>query len=113
MQLIENSMPDHYKASLFMPKTVEEAVDILISKMPLIDKTSIAKMEEHELIGLHPSLGNYIRNAFGLWSGNEALLQDCRLRLGEDDIHEDDASTLIILDLWQRLRKTHSLRVIK
>ena len=113
MQLIEDSMPDPYKAIPFMPKTVEEAVDILVLRMPLRVKAHIARMEEHELTSTHPSLEGYFRNTFGLWSGNDALLQDCRMRLGEDDIHEDDASTLIIRELWQRLRKTHSLKVVK
>lgn len=111
--LIKSTMPDPHKAAPFMPGTVEEAVFILISKMPLKDKTHIAKMEEYELSSIHQSLGRYIRNAFGLWTVNESLLQDCRSKLGKDDIHEDEASDLIIRELWNRLRETHLLRVVK
>ena len=113
MELIFTTMPNPFKAAPFMPHTVDEVVDILISKMLLIDRTSIAKMEEHELIDIHQSLSGYIRNTFGLWSGNEALLQDCRVKLNKYDIHEDDASLLIIKELWKKLRDTHSLRIIK
>lgn len=113
MELIETSMPDPHKATPFMPHTVNQAVDMLITRMPLKDRTSIAKMEKHELGTIHSSLGRYIRNAFGLWLGKDALLQDCRNRLKKYDIHEDEALSLVMRELWQRLRDTHALRVIK
>ncbi len=113
LELIETTMPDPYKATPFMPETVEQAVGILISKMLLKDKIHIAKMSEHELINIYQSLGSYIQNSFGLWAENERLLNDCRIKLEKDDIHEDDASSLIIHELWKQLRKTHALRVIK
>ena len=112
MELIETSMPDSNKAAPFLPLTVDHAVDILIKEMTLFDKTSIARMEEHELVGIHPSLGTYIRTTFGLWSGNEALLQDCRSKIDKDDMHENEASSLIVRELWKQLRETHALRVV-
>ena len=112
MELIETSMPDSNKAAPFRPLTVDHAVDMLIEEMTLFDKTSIARMEEHELVGIHPSLGTYIRTTFGLWSGNEALLQDCRSKFDKDDMPEDEASSLIIKELWKQLRETHALRVV-
>jgi len=113
MELIKNSMPGSYKATPFLPHTVDHAVDILIKEMTLFDKTSIAKMEEHELVGVHIRLIGYILNTFGLWSGNEALLQDCSSKLDKDDMHEDEASSLIIKELWKQLRQTHALRVVE
>ena len=53
-----------------LAKSVSEAVDVLISVMSLKDRTRIASMDEGDLIDLHFSLGAYVRNEFGLWSGN-------------------------------------------
>lgn len=113
MGLIKEEMPDPYKAAPFMPNTVDEAVLQLISKMPLVDRISISKMSGEELVRLHAVLGSYIRNAFGLWIGNEALLEDCRRISKDKDIHEDDASVIIIRELWEKLKKSHTLRVVK
>jgi hypothetical protein len=96
-----------------MPKTVDEAVKRLIANMPLKVKSEMAKMEESELIDLHFSFGAFIRNQFGLWSGNEDLLNDCRQKAGITFMHHDDAAAFIIGELWERLRKTHQLRVVK
>jgi len=96
-----------------MPKTVDEAVQRLIANVPLKVKSEMAKMEESELIDLHFSFGAFIRNQFGLWSGNEDLLNDCRKVSGNPTLHPDDASTEIIRSLWKRLSKTHQLRVVK
>jgi hypothetical protein len=112
MELIETSMPDSNKAAPFLPQTVDQIIDILIKEMTLFDKTSIARMKEHELVGIHPSLGSYIRTTFGLWSGNKVLLQDCRSKFDKDDMHENEASSLIIKELWKQLRKTHALRIV-
>ena len=85
----------------------------MISVMSLKDRTRIASMDEGDLIDLHFSLGAYVRNEFGLWSGNDDLLNDCRQMSGITFMHPDDAAAFIIGELWERLRKTHKLRIIK
>jgi hypothetical protein len=95
------------------PKTVEAALALLTSRMTLKDCTTLANLTEQELASLNYTLGSYIRNKFGLWSGNQALLQSCREASGEGNLHEKDAADVIIKALWQVLRKTHKLRVVK
>ena len=95
------------------PKTVEEAVDMLINQLSLKDRTTISNLAEDELINLHINLGQYIRNEFGLWSGNEDLMSSCCTIAKMDKIHEDTASTIIIEELWKCLRDTHKLRAVK
>ena len=95
------------------PDSIKEAVDIMISILPLKEKTKIAGMEETELSQLHLTLGKYIRNQFGIWAGNKALLQECRDKLNRHDIHEDESSSLIIKELWERLQNIGTLRVVK
>ena len=94
------------------PKTVHEAVDMLESELSLKDKTVMARMEEHELFKLHPSLGTYIRNHFGLWAKDIELMKSCRFMSKKHDLHEDEALALIIKELWKRLKETHGLRVV-
>ena len=96
-----------------LAKSVSEAVDVLISVMSLKDRTRIASMDEGDLIDLHFSLGAYVRNEFGLWFGNKQLLEDCRRVSMDQYLHPDQASSVIIKELWKRLRKTHQLRVVK
>ena len=70
-------------------------------------------MDEEDLVDLHFSLGAYIRNEFGLWSGNGQLIEDCRRVSMDQYLHPDQASSVIIRELWKQLRKTHQLRVVK
>jgi len=95
------------------PRTVDEAVDRLVSNMPLKDKTTVANMSYDELPNLHLTLGGYILNNFGILSGNWELMRSCRAKSQNTLQHEEDAVGIIIDALWEKLRKTHKLRVIK
>ena len=95
------------------PKTVQEAIEILVSNLPLKEKTTIANMSEEELIKLNANLGRYVMDKFGLWSGNEKLVESC-LELTDYPLHnEDDAAAVIVKELWLKLRQTHKLRIVK
>jgi hypothetical protein len=96
-----------------LPRTVAEAVESLKKHLPLKDKTTVANMSEQELLALDPTLGEYIRNAFRLWSGNYALLDSCRRVSQQAGPGETDAAAAIIRELWRELKKTHTLRVVK
>ena len=95
------------------PQSVAEAVERLISSLPLKDNAMVANMSRNELPGLHLSLGGYIMNNFGLPSGNRELMKSCRSASKETLRHEEDAVTVIITALWKKLQQTHKLRVIK
>jgi len=83
------------------PKTVEEAVDQLLSSMSDEDKQTVKNTPESELIQYHFGWGTGIRNEFGLWRGNEELLVSC----GSADMQPDDASMVIIKAGWKRLQE--------
>jgi hypothetical protein len=95
------------------PKTVAEAVARLISLMPLKDRATLANMTAEEMVALDVSLGSYIRNSFGIWSENEHLLISCRAVSRNPSLSAKEASAVIIKKLWETLKKTHKLRVIK
>jgi hypothetical protein len=95
------------------PRTVNEAVGRLNSELALKDKVTIANMAEIELSTLHSNLGEYVRNEFDLWYNNKDLLTSCCFFVKRDDVHVDEASSIIIRELWKRLRETHKLRVVE
>ncbi len=84
------------------PKTVDEAVERLMAEISEEDKKTLMNTPERELIQYHFGLGMYIRNEFGLWQGNTDLLESC---CGGGYYQEpDEASSVIIKALWERLK---------
>ncbi|MFC1535458.1 YpsA SLOG family protein [Thermodesulfobacteriota bacterium] len=110
---IDVSLSHQSKAIISSPKTVPESVNILMSRLSLKDKTTVAKMIQNDLGYLHSSIGAFIRNEFGLWDGNDELMNDCCSISGEKELHPDDAAMVIIEELWKKLRETHTIRVVK
>jgi hypothetical protein len=80
------------------PKTVGEAVAILMHDLSSETLAELRQTPEDELIDHHLGLGRFIRNVFGLHGGNLDLLQD------SGTLNPDDASLAIIRALWHRLR---------
>ncbi|MFZ7128089.1 MAG: YpsA SLOG family protein [Desulfobacterales bacterium] len=94
------------------PRTVDQAVQVLIEKLQLKEKVRIANMNEEDLATLNSTLGMYIRNKFGLVGGNQDLLQSCADAAIRDFIYPDEASAVIIALLAHELAKTHRLRIV-
>jgi hypothetical protein len=69
-------------------------------------------MEPSELDELHPTLGAYIKETFGLLSGNHKLTRDCMQTIQTDAMLPDEATAVIIKELWKKLQVTHKLRII-
>ena len=86
------------------PKSLKEAVDLLISEMSEEYKNYVQSLPEDELIQFHFGFGLGIRNRFGLWGGNYDLLESC----GSRDMHPDDASGVIIHAVWRELQASRS-----
>ena len=95
------------------PKTVQEAIQKLMNELPLKQQSTIANMAADELMNLNTFLGRYILDKFGLWSGNEALVESCLAFADYPLQNEDVAAAVIIKELWHQLRRTHRLRIIK
>jgi len=77
------------------PKTVAEAVEIIHNNISLNDEILWATTIEDDLIDAYFALGHQIRHEYGLWTGNDALLESCRIISGNKDLHVDDASMVI------------------
>ena len=91
---------------------MRQAVDRLISDLFLKDKTRISAMEPFELDELHATLGGYIKETFGLLSGNHALTRDCMQTAQTSAMLPDEAAAIIIKELWKELKQTHRIRIV-
>ena len=69
-------------------------------------------MSENELPNLHFTIGLHIRNQF-LYPRNDKLLESCREVARDKYLHWDQAASIIIRELWKKLRETHKIRVVK
>lgn len=68
-------------------------------------KIAIAIMPKEDLINLHFGLGMAIRNAFGLHEQGSKLLASCNNNELYNSIHPDNASEVIIRQLWNKLNE--------
>ena len=89
----------------YPPLNVEEAVDYLQANLSFNDEFQLSTIAEEDLDDLYYSLGATARGMLGLWSGNEVLLESCRLVSGDKDLDVDGASMLIIRLLWGRMHQ--------
>ena len=74
-------------AEYCLPKTVQEAVDHMITALGHEEKELIKNADEADLLEFHYGLGTGIREVFRLWHGNKDLLRSC----GSERMHPDDA----------------------
>lgn len=105
--------PGHTAPTGPPPETVKAALDHLENGMSLKDKAAVANMSPGELAALDSTLGGYIRSHFGLFTEGSQLLADCRRRNGTAELSPDHAAAVIIEKLWERLRATCRIRVVK
>ena len=85
-------------------------MEILHASMSLNQEFLLATMDEVDLFDLHMSLGHQIRDDFGLWTGNDALMASCRSVSGNPDLHVDDASMVIVKALWEKIKEANLLK---
>ena len=95
-----------------LPITIEDAVDILLSDLPLLDRTRLSAMSSDELDLVNHLVGRQIARDFRLWSGNDILLSACLTACAQSG-EPADPVMVIIRAMWQRLQETHVLRIVK
>ncbi len=84
------------------PRSIQEAVEVLLAELPEKDRHVIRLMSEEQLSTLHFGLGNRIRNEFGLWRSNQELLRAC---CPDNSIPNADGPSMVIMKaLWWKLQ---------
>jgi len=89
------------------PRTYSDAVEYILSEMTEKQKDELRNTTKYDLIDYHMTVGRYIRNEFGLWNDNRALLHSCAVRVDLINLHPDDASMIIIEGVWESLNQTN------
>ena len=97
-----------------IPKTVDAVVEVIIAEMTLAERVGTADLDENEFRVLKLTLGKLIRYKLDQKDVdvNKELMKDCLAKSGES-LDRVDAATVILKELWNRLRETHRLRVVK
>ena len=96
------------------PNTIDAVVEEIIAELTLAELVGTADLDEDEFRAVELTLGKYIRHRLDqLDVGvNKELMKDCLSKSGKP-LNETDAATVIIKEIWNRLRETHRLRVVK
>ena len=96
------------------PNTVNQVVDELIEDLTLAERVGTADLDENEFRVLELTMGKLIRYRLEQKDVdvNKELMKDCIAKSGKS-LDEIDAATVILKELWNRLRQTHRLRPVK
>ncbi len=86
------------------PRTVADAAAQILATLTLPQSRQLLEMCREDLSRTHRGLGLGVRNGFGLWQGNAALLDDCERLSGRDFLEVDSASAIIVERAWELLR---------
>ena len=80
--------------------TVNEISDQVINDLSLNERVTMANLEDDQIAFINKLLSDYI----------QSKLKQLAAKQGEADPREAEA---IIKEIWNRLRKTHMLRIVK
>ena len=91
-----------------IPKTVDAVVEVIIADLTLAERVGTADLNENEFRVLKLTLGKLIQYKLDQLDVdvNKELMNDCLVMSGES-LSEIDAVTVIIKEIWKRLRETH------
>ncbi len=88
------------------PKTIEDALKILLSILDDDTRAMFGGRAEDEIKHYHCTAGVLIRKQFQLTEGNDELIESCRNFSGRHDLDGKGASIVILEELWKMLRHT-------
>jgi hypothetical protein len=95
--------------------TVDAVVNEIIADLTLEERVGTADLDENEFRVVELTLGKLIRYKLDqLDIGvNEALRNDCISRSGRSTLNDADAAAIVLKEIWERLKETNRLRVVK
>jgi hypothetical protein len=81
------------------PKTLDEAVNICLLTLTAKEKEQIKYTSQDQLIWFDLGWALNMRNEFGMWEGNSALIESCAAS------DPDGASMAIVEAVWEILNR--------
>lgn len=93
------------------PRTVEQAVDLLMNHLSSLEKMRIASAKKENLQDFSEGL----KKPLGFESGNPELIENCQkiAGLSGSDMDATGASMVILRIFWEKLRNVGHLRVVR
>jgi len=87
----------------------------IISEMPSEDRVRFASLAENEIQVLEEILGKFLNYRLEKLDEkvNGELLKEYRAKLGDKSLDHSGAAVFVLEELWNKLRETHRLRVVK
>ena len=95
-----------------MPTSVDEAVSQIIVDMPLKELVNIANMKRDALESFNSTPGLSIQNRILKNDFYGKLFTSCLRASGKEKLSRSGAAFIIIEKLWEKLQKTHKMRII-
>lgn len=92
-----------------IPRTVEEAAELLLSDLLMQHLQALSKMTEPDFDRLCDQVAPYLIDEFRLWQGNNALLDSC---YSQQDEGEVDPARIILNRVKQILHDFNGFLVI-
>lgn len=93
-----------------LPKTVDEAVDVLVSDLTTQQMDTMGQMTDEQFDAMCCQLMPHLDHDFRLWSGNDQLLMDCLESL--DDATGADPRRVIMDRMRERLKTDHVIYIV-
>lgn len=84
-----------------LPNTCQGAIEEIARKLDENSLKTLKGTKKEDLVQFHFSWGMGIRNSYGLWSEQSPIRLSCAERVGEKDIHPDNASGIIMEEVWK------------
>jgi len=112
-QIVHDSTEETSGKSFDMPKTLNEAVDQIILEMSLKDRVKLANLKREDMEPFGVTFRIFIQNRLFQKGANRDLIKSCIAASGNDDLNESGAAFVIIEKLWERLKETHKLKIVK
>lgn len=123
LDIIDTNMPHvdvpsgHFREKYTLPqlpKTIDQAADILISGLSFSDRTKIANLSPSKLKSLAQSMSGEIISRFSMGEHNPDLMSACREAAGGDSDDQNVAVEIIMGRVWEKLgQKRNVLKVVK
>ena len=85
----------------------------ILAEFPLKDQVETANLTEEDLAILQAVLAEYIGDKLDEWTVSKELYDDCQEKTDDKLLDEADVATVILREIWERLRETHRLRVVE
>jgi len=104
--LSDDDLSEYYNRVMTLPRTVDQAVNILLLALDKETMEIFATRSEAHLNSYHRTAGTLIIRQFKLLEGNEELIESCRKFTGRPELDAEGAAMLILEILWHSLRQT-------